>query len=155
MSYMSLPGGNNRMARSVNSHFASASRIAVRFLGGVTSLKPVLDSADVFVMPSLYEGFGVAAVEALVAGLPVVLSDVPGLRDFGKYTDSIRWCAPRADDLIEHPGSLLEMSSSKRRRMGAEAGAARYADLYSKRPKESSFGRLWAPLREKPGWWIQ
>ena len=32
-------------------------------------------------MPSLYEGFGIAALEAMNAGLPCVLSDVDGLNE--------------------------------------------------------------------------
>lgn len=37
-----------------------------------------LAKMDVFVMPSLVEAFGVSAVEALAAGVPVVFSDLPG-----------------------------------------------------------------------------
>ncbi|MEM7680316.1 MAG: glycosyltransferase family 1 protein, partial [Planctomycetota bacterium] len=36
-------------------------------------------SADVLVIPSLEEGFGLSAVEALVRGLPVIASDLPAL----------------------------------------------------------------------------
>ena len=32
-------------------------------------------------MPSRWDGFGLAAVEAMNCGLPLVVSDVPGLRD--------------------------------------------------------------------------
>ncbi|MEM7683141.1 MAG: glycosyltransferase, partial [Planctomycetota bacterium] len=38
-------------------------------------------SADVLVIPSLEEGFGLSAVEALVRGLPVIASDLPALRE--------------------------------------------------------------------------
>lgn len=39
--------------------------------------------AAAFVMPSLYEGFGIPIVEAMHAGLPIVASDIPALREVG------------------------------------------------------------------------
>ncbi len=41
----------------------------------------LLQFADVAVFPSLYEPFGIVALEAMVAGTPVVAADVGGLRD--------------------------------------------------------------------------
>ena len=41
--------------------------------------------AEAFVFPSQYEGFGLAALEALAAGVPVVARDLPVLREvFGR-----------------------------------------------------------------------
>ena len=48
---------------------------AVRFLGFRSDVARLLQGMDVFVMPSLYEGFPVTAVEAQAAGLPCVFSD--------------------------------------------------------------------------------
>ncbi len=53
----------------------------VRFLGHVDHVAALLETADIFLIPSLWEGFGLAAVEAMNASLPVVASDIPGLRE--------------------------------------------------------------------------
>jgi len=53
----------------------------VTFLGrrAQQSLPYYYSAADVVVMPSLYESFGMAALEAMACGTPVVASDVGGL----------------------------------------------------------------------------
>ncbi len=53
----------------------------VRFAGYVDDLPELMKRSDIFFMPSSWEGFGIAAVEAMASGLPVVASDVPGLSE--------------------------------------------------------------------------
>ncbi len=52
---------------------------AVCFLGKQLELVPVLQHADVFLLPSAIESFGLAALEALAVGVPVIASRVGGL----------------------------------------------------------------------------
>ena len=47
----------------------------VRFLGVRSDVADLMQAMDVFVFPSLYEGLGIALVEAQAAGLPCVVSD--------------------------------------------------------------------------------
>lgn len=47
----------------------------VRFLGQRTDADALYSAADVFCLPSLYEGLPVVAVEAQASGLPLVMSD--------------------------------------------------------------------------------
>ena len=53
----------------------------VEFSGFVADPPAFLSEIDVFVLPSLHEGLGVAALEAMAAGKPVVASSVGGLAD--------------------------------------------------------------------------
>jgi glycosyltransferase involved in cell wall biosynthesis len=59
----------------------------VRFLGSQAEVLPYLWAADVFLMPSLHEGLGVAAIEAIASGLPLICSKVDGLSDIAEATE--------------------------------------------------------------------
>lgn len=47
----------------------------VSFLGRRTDINILLQGIDIFLMPSLYEGFSLAAVEAICSGLPIFFSE--------------------------------------------------------------------------------
>jgi len=49
--------------------------------GHRSDIAPFLMSADIFLIPSLWEGFGLVAVEGMNAGLPVIAANVSGLRE--------------------------------------------------------------------------
>ena len=51
------------------------------FAGNRDDVPRMLAAMDVFVMPSLDEGFGLAVAEAQLCGLPVVASNIPGIRE--------------------------------------------------------------------------
>jgi glycosyltransferase involved in cell wall biosynthesis len=114
----------------------------IRFLGVVLDIAPVLSASDVYVMPSLYEGFSVAAIEAMAAGLPAILSDVPGLSDFRQLCNDVHWVDTTPDSIARAMLQFIEMPESIRREMGLrlsrsvhnhfaiEKGAGAYAELY-------------------------
>lgn len=51
----------------------------VEFLGARSDINAILHAVDVGVLSSHHEGFGLAIVEAMAAGLPVVASDIQGV----------------------------------------------------------------------------
>lgn len=56
--------------------------VNLKFLGFRPDVPKILKCADVFVLPSLREGLCFAGVEALASGIPVVGSNVKGIKDF-------------------------------------------------------------------------
>lgn len=56
---------------------ASSARNHIRLLGAQTDIPALLTQSDIFVLPTLIEGMSNALLEAMVAGLPCVTSDLP------------------------------------------------------------------------------
>ncbi|MFA6794831.1 MAG: glycosyltransferase family 4 protein [Proteiniphilum sp.] len=56
----------------------------VRFYGNQTDVRKFLIASDVYVMTSKYEGISITTIEAMACGIPAILYNVPGLRDFNK-----------------------------------------------------------------------
>lgn len=53
----------------------------VRFVGKQDQMEEILAIADLFLLPSEYESFGLAALEAMAAGVPVITSNAGGLSE--------------------------------------------------------------------------
>jgi D-inositol-3-phosphate glycosyltransferase len=102
----------------------------VEFLGPVEREKlPYYYSlADICVIPSLYETFGLVAIEAMSCGAPVVASRVGGLKHTIKEGYSgLHFVPGRSDslakallNLLEHPERLKKMKINARKRAAIE-----------------------------------
>ena len=64
----------------------------IRLLGRTNDVATALNWADVVLMPSRWEGFGLVAVEAMSSGLPLIASRVPGLSGvIGEENPGVYW----------------------------------------------------------------
>jgi glycosyltransferase involved in cell wall biosynthesis len=102
----------------------------VRFFGYQEDIAPILANSDIFVLPSLYEGFGLAAVEAMAMGLPVIASNVEGIREIiGEQL-----CCGYLVDPTDHKKLaelIRELAASPELRQDMGARALERASLYS------------------------
>ena len=60
----------------------------VRFLGRIEVVAPLLASADLFLLPSETESFGLGALEALATGVPAVVSNVGGIPEVVRHGET-------------------------------------------------------------------
>ena len=54
----------------------------VKLLGLRHDIMGLMKASDLFVLPSSYEGLSLAMIEAMACGLPIIASDVRGLKDY-------------------------------------------------------------------------
>ncbi|MEQ9022942.1 MAG: glycosyltransferase family 4 protein [Pseudomonadales bacterium] len=126
-------------------------QIDVDFSGSMAyaEAQTVLAEADIFVTASIFEGFGLSVAEAMLAGVPVVATNVGGIRDIVRpqFAEIV---APRQPEaLAEAVSRVAALSETEREQrvkaarefveqhFSVESVAARLADLYRQQLKEA------------------
>ncbi len=98
--------------------------------GWRTDARQRLVGFDAFILPSVYEGFPFAVLEAMAAGLPCVVSDVDGVREAVVEGETGWLCPSRATDVWTARLNKLVTELETRTRMG-EAGRRRAEHSFS------------------------
>jgi glycosyltransferase involved in cell wall biosynthesis len=76
----------------------------------------LLQDADLFVLPSYYENFGIAVAEAMVAGIPVVISDQVHIWEEVKSAEAGWVCPCEVDALTQVLRASLQNAGERQRR---------------------------------------
>jgi alpha-1,3-rhamnosyl/mannosyltransferase len=122
----------------------------IRWLGYVSDseLAALYKQAKAVVLPSLYEGFGLPVVEALWAGCPLVLSDIPVLRE---VAGGAALYAP-PDDVDAWVEALARvLTDDQIRQELAQAAAERVQSFHWDRAAELALESFFAAAGEKRG----
>ena len=102
----------------------------VRFLGWQEDIRSIYRNWDIFAMPSLTEGFPMAALEAMGEGLPIVATNVGGLPELIEDGITGLLVPPsNAEELAQALRNLI-LDSKRRQEMGA-AGWRRACEHFS------------------------
>ena len=99
----------------------------VRFLGKQEPVEEILSIADLFLMPSGSETFGLAALEAMACGVPVVSTDIGGLPElnldgetgFLRPLGDVAGMTAAAHEILTTPGLYARMAEASRERAAA------------------------------------
>ena len=112
----------------------------VRFLGPQTDVRPFLGGADAFLLPSWYDPFPNACIEALASGLPVVTSSSTGTAELIRAGENGMVCRTGdPDDLLRQmqalrprlgEPSLREAAVAAVRELRVEKMLGQFAELY-------------------------
>ena len=79
----------------------------VHFLGYRTDVKELMNTSDIFVMPSIREGLSRSIMEAMASGLPCVVSRIRGNVDLVK--DGENGYVVEADDVVSFTEKMGEL----------------------------------------------
>jgi len=90
----------------------------VLFLGYRSDTVDLLHMSDVFVLPSLREGLGLAAIEAMACGLPIITSNIHGIKDYSENGATGYSCSPTDVDGFAGAISALVDDAGLRKKMG-------------------------------------
>jgi N-acetyl-alpha-D-glucosaminyl L-malate synthase BshA len=112
----------------------------IRFLGTQESVEEIVGMADVFLLPSELESFGLSALEAMACGVPVVGSDAGGLPEVVQHTETgfllpvgdVEGMAARTLEILKNEERRAAMGRAGRRRAESLFGADRVVTQYER-----------------------
>ncbi len=115
----------------------------VLFMGKQQSVENILPCADLFLLPSAYESFGLSALEAMSCGLPVLASEIgglgevvtPGVDGWLCHVGDCQCMAERAYDLLINDAKLAAFGAAARKKalqFSPEKIVSKYEAVYQR-----------------------
>jgi glycosyltransferase involved in cell wall biosynthesis len=121
----------------------------VRFLGSLTrpELVEAYGRATAFVLPSRFEGFPVAILEAWAAGLPVIATSVGGIPDLCNAGNAVL-VPPDDPEALAAAMTSLSRDATRRERLGS-AGRTLVQERYTWDAVADTYERVYGTCRDR------
>jgi len=113
----------------------------VIFCDNQQDVRKFLIASDIYLMPSKFEGIPITTIEAMACGIPAILYDVPGLRDFNLEDENsllikedYRLLANSIIELFDNKASMVNMAKRAKNfvdmKFNLEQNANKIFELY-------------------------
>jgi len=129
-------GPDRSSARALAQKLGVCDRVA--FVGKRRSFVSLLAAADLFLLPSESESFGLAALEAQSCGIPVIASDVGGVPEVVAHAETGLLCPMGDTDAFAEAIVTLARDPGRRREIG-NAARSRAASLFAAGPSADRY----------------
>jgi len=111
----------------------------VKFLGKIRDARHVLEIADLFLLPSETESFGLAALEAMAVGVPVVSSNTGGIPEVNLHGYS---------GLLSNVGDVEDMAKNALEILSTKESLTRYKENAIERARQFDVQRIVSKYEE-------
>ena len=122
---------------------------AVSFLGWQRNISRVMARWDIYAQSSLDEGFGMAVLDAMAAGLPVVATGVGGIPELVRSGQTGLLVPPRDPEGLARSLERLVEDANLRRQMG-QAGCRRAHECFGGRRMAEEIAAIYSKLLAPP-----
>lgn len=139
--HLYLVGDGEMRRRCEEAVLSSGLQKRVHFLGSRADIPQLISSSFIGIQSSNWEGFGLSAVEIMACGIPVIASDVDGLKQVvegagllfekGNAKNLAAKIASIADN-IDLYNSISERCKKRAAEYSIDIMAARYLEVYAK-----------------------
>ncbi len=116
----------------------------VKFIGKVRDTQAVLEISDLFLLPSETESFGLAALEAMAVGVPVISSNTGGIPEVNEQ--GVTGFLSNVGDVDEMAKNAIYILSDKDRLHQFKINAKKHAGKFNLESVVSSYEEIYAKL---------
>lgn len=107
--------------RMLIQNYRLTDRIIFRSGKDINTITEYYSSADIFVLPSLYEGYGIVSAEAMYFGLPIIATDVGGIPEIVNSGSNGILVPPKDSKKLSNAIDKLSRDTNLREKYGEES----------------------------------